>query len=85
MDENGTLYASKFQKMGESHHSSLLGERPVAGAGEIGVKNGELVFLSDKSGHYMPGRDFTNQVLTLLRDAGVSIDSVELSCIVKIA
>lgn len=42
MDGNGNLYASNGQRVGELHHSSFLGGQPVAGAGEIGVRDGCL-------------------------------------------
>lgn len=70
MDEHGNLYASNYQAVGEFHHSSFLGGRPVAGAGEIQVVDGRLQLLTDRSGHYMPGRSFTDQVAANLRGAG---------------
>ncbi|NBE80766.1 WXG100-like domain-containing protein [Micromonospora rubida] len=70
MDERGNLYASNYQAVGDFHHSSFLGGQPVAGAGEIEVVNGRLQLLTDRSGHYMPGRSFTDQVAANLRDAG---------------
>lgn len=71
MDERGNLYASTYQQVGEFHHSSFLGGKPVAGAGEIGVVDGRLEILTDHSGHYQPGRSFTDQVANNLRGAGV--------------
>lgn len=36
------------------HHSSLLAGGRVLGAGMIGVSNGRIVYINNKSGHYMP-------------------------------
>ncbi|MFC7428215.1 hypothetical protein [Nocardia tengchongensis] len=78
MDENGTLYASKFHSPGEFHHSSFLSGAPVAGAGEFEVVNGEIRFLTDSSGHYRPGQKFSNQVIDQLRSEGLRIDPTQI-------
>ncbi len=83
MDENGTFYASKQQKVGEFHHSSLLAGKPVAAAGEIGVITGELMLLSDRSGHYRPSQEFTRQALGALAGAGVDLSNVNMLLTVK--
>ena len=41
MDGSGNLYATLDQRVGHTHHSSLLGGAPVAGAGEIEVRDGD--------------------------------------------
>jgi hypothetical protein len=61
MDENGHIYASKTHKVGEFHHSSLGGGKPVAGAGEITVKNGVPTEISNGSGHYRPSQKLNSQ------------------------
>jgi hypothetical protein len=63
MDENGDFYASKFQQVGRFHHSSLAAGEPVAAAGETKVEQGVLILISNKSGHYRPGRTFMEQAL----------------------
>jgi hypothetical protein len=73
MAENGDLYASNYQEIGAFHHSSLLAGDPVAGAGELQVSNGEIQIISDKSGHYMPTRDYTMQTVNYLRSLGLNI------------
>ena len=73
MDENGDLYASKFQERGAFHHSSILAGDPVAGAGELKVTDGKLEIISDNSGHYSPPRPYTMQVVNYLRSLGVHI------------
>ncbi|WP_163512263.1 hypothetical protein [Fodinicola acaciae] len=78
MDKDGNLYASNFHSPGQFHHSSFLGGKPVASAGELSVRNGKLVELTDRSGHYKPAPEFTNQALSRLKAAGIVPDSVSI-------
>jgi hypothetical protein len=76
MDENGNLYAGNqvFQKF---HHSSFLAGKPVAGAGEIEVFNGEIQFINRQSGHYHPTPVMLRQTVNELRAKGLEVkDSV---------
>jgi hypothetical protein len=79
MDENGNLYASKFQASGEFHHSSLVAGGPVAGAGELHVEDGRLIGVTDHSGHYTPTRRMTWRVASTLAEQGVSMDGVDFA------
>lgn len=74
MDENGKLYASTYHAPGEFHHSSFLGGKPVSGAGELEVVNGELRMITDQSGHYKPSQDYTRQVVENLQGKGIRVD-----------
>ncbi|MEV4754645.1 WXG100 family type VII secretion target [Micromonospora sp. NPDC049559] len=74
MDDQGNIYASTNQEVGVTHHSSFLGGQPVAGAGELQVTQGRLDMVTDHSGHYRPGRTYTNQVVDTLRNGGVRND-----------
>ncbi|ACU53505.1 hypothetical protein Afer_0544 [Acidimicrobium ferrooxidans DSM 10331] len=76
MDQQGKFYAGN-QKVGLFHHSSLIGGGQVAGAGELQVKNGELKFLSNESGHYRPGIEQCLQVLEELRSQRIDLSKVE--------
>ena len=73
MDEHGNLYASNYQEVGRFHHSSFLGGRPVAGAGELQVSNGNIIAVSGKSGHYRPEPGHVQQVVDHLRRQGALI------------
>jgi len=53
MSASGGIYVSSHS-VGRWHHSSLLGGGRVAGAGELRAKDGALLYLSNKSGHYVP-------------------------------
>jgi uncharacterized protein YukE len=81
MDEHGNLYASTFQKFREFHHSSLLAGGDVAAAGEILVRDGKIEILTDRSGHYAPGRSQTQQVLDQLESQGIIIDPINIHLI----
>lgn len=74
MDGKGNLYASNEQDKGRLHHSSFLGGDPVASAGEIGVVDGKVTFLSDRSGHYSPPAGCITQAIRYLHDEGVNLD-----------
>jgi hypothetical protein len=71
MDGHGNLYATLNQRVGHTHHSSLLAGAHVAGAGEIDVHDGTLVAMTDRSGHYRPTPGMNDRVLRNLRDQGL--------------
>ncbi|MFE9580011.1 hypothetical protein ACFYO1_26745 [Nocardia sp. NPDC006044] len=73
MDEFGNLYAGD-QELGSLHHSSFLGGRTVTAAGEIEVRDGRLVVMSDRSGHYLPRGELNDYAVDLLRRQGLSLD-----------
>ncbi|MGN6332610.1 MAG: hypothetical protein ACTHOD_13290 [Motilibacteraceae bacterium] len=60
--------------IGQYHHSSLLDGGDVAMAGEMKVDKGKIVWLSDKSGHYVPSLDHLLQFLHRLKKDGVELD-----------
>ncbi len=72
MSATGNLHVHSHS-VGHFHHSSLLAGAPVAGAGEIEVQRGLITWLSNKSGHYRPGRDHLLQVLGMLQSKGVDL------------
>jgi uncharacterized Zn-binding protein involved in type VI secretion len=74
MDENGNFYASIDHKRGEFHHSSILGGRPVAGAGEIEVNRGVLQYINRGSGHYEPTPEMLQQTVNELRARGLEFE-----------
>ncbi len=76
MDEHGNLYASVEQDVGRLHHSSFLGGKPVAGAGELEVRDGLPVLITRKSGHYLPTEEQLSQVRDMLSEQGIDVSRV---------
>jgi len=76
MDKDGNIFASNYQEVGRMHHSSFLAGQPVAGAGELGVENGTLRLITNRSGHYHPTDVHQEQVLRWLQQQGVDISAV---------
>ena len=76
MDASGQFLVSKRHAVGRFHHSSLGQGGPVAGAGEMEVRAGTLVALTDHSSHYCPPRWITEQVLRELQSRGVDLARV---------
>lgn len=63
MDQHGEIFASNDSGVGRFHHSSFLGGQPVAAAGELGVKEGKVQLISNKSGHYQPTKTATYEFI----------------------
>ena len=76
MDGNGNIFASKVHAAGEFHHSSFLSGNPVSAAGEIKVTNGNLEFISGRSGHYQPPPVHLDQAIDVLQNKGVDITKI---------
>jgi hypothetical protein len=70
MDERGNIYASKYQAVGDFHHSTLASGRPVAGAGEMTVIDGRVQSLTSASGHYQPTPTHMRQVVDEIGRSG---------------
>jgi len=70
MSATGNIHVSSHS-VGYRHHSSLLAGRDVAGAGELKANNGCLVWLSNKSGHYVPSVGHLLQSLHQMQKGGV--------------
>ncbi|WP_301144660.1 hypothetical protein [Mycolicibacterium fortuitum] len=76
MDPHGNFYVSLRRVVSRIHHSTLSGGGPVAAAGELRVREGRLLTLTDHSGHYPPTR-FGNQiVMSELQQRGVNTADV---------
>lgn len=81
MDRHGNIYASLEQERGRLHHSTLASGNPVTGAGELSVVNGRLVEVTGNSGHYMPGRTNTQNVIDELARQGIDSHSITVEWI----
>jgi hypothetical protein len=70
MDTDGNFYAFKHRVAGEFQHSSFLAGGEVAAAGLIKVDDGEVLWISPKSGHYLPTRRHLDQAIDCLKLQG---------------
>lgn len=73
MDVAGRIFASNEKRVGLFHHSSFLAGRPVAAAGEFFVRDGILIQVSAKSGHYQPSRAHLRQFVRELERRGLEV------------
>lgn len=82
MDES-KMYVH-FHKISQFHHSSFLAGGPAVSAGEIITdKDGHIVAITNKSGHYKPGKAQILTALQYLKDQGVNLSGVILSVLGK--
>jgi hypothetical protein len=74
MSPEGRIYFAPHDVAvkGAFHHSSFLAGAPLAAAGELSVKNGEVRGISMSSGHYLPRREHVEQFKRELNRRGVS-------------
>jgi hypothetical protein len=72
MDHSGDIYASTRQVPGKFHHSSFLAGAAVAAAGEMEVRNGDVTYISRRSGHYFPTEAQLDQMAENLRSQGAT-------------
>ncbi len=63
---------------GEQVHSSMNAGQPVVCAGELQIKHGKLVALTDHSGHYQPSLYSLYQVLKHFHSRGIDIQNVNV-------
>ncbi len=74
MDANGNFYALPLDGDDEDlRHSSLSMGAPIAFAGEIEVRNGKLILINNKSGHYKIPPALFKQAIIRLRKLGVRV------------
>ena len=77
IDAQGQLWITFDQKYGRVHHSTLLAGAPVIAAGEMLIDTGELISISNESGHYRPppsSLDVADRILALM---GVDVSLLE--------
>lgn len=77
MDENGRIFANLYQQYGKFHHSSMVAGEPVASAGELAVKSGEILEISRKSGHYQPDELLNKQIIKELQRRGMDTSKIK--------
>ena len=66
---------------GVFHHSSFLADAAVKAAGEIKTDaNGNVTYISAKSGHYRPTDEENRLMLQMFQNHGVDLSKVKFSC-----
>ncbi len=60
------------------HHSTAVAGGPVAGAGQLKVKDGQIIEIDDSSGHYKPQAEHLLQTVEWLRKQGMPVDQINL-------
>jgi hypothetical protein len=60
------------------HHSTLNAAQDVLAAGDMLISNGEILKISNISGHYRPKPESLNIVMMRLKDLGVPTDKIEI-------
>lgn len=82
MDLEGNIYIREGTK--DFYHSSFLKGKDVAAAGEIKIKNGKIVAINNRSGHYWAGNVrysdslSTVQFLNRLKQLGIDISQIDV-------
>lgn len=76
MDPHGNFYVSLRRVISRVHHSTLSGGGPVTVAGELRVRDGRLLAMTDHSGHYPPTKSDNQIVLGELQRRGVRTTDV---------
>ncbi|MFT7521946.1 MAG: hypothetical protein ACI9MC_004098, partial [Kiritimatiellia bacterium] len=77
MDESGTFYATEGE-LHDMHHSTFFAGKGIASAGEIGLSGGVPTYLSNSSGHYMPGPLHVWQAVHALASASADVSKLEV-------
>ena len=77
MSEKGKLYVGNHVK-GLLHHSSFLAGANVMCGGEMWARNGKIVFLTAKSGHYNPGIEHLVWALRVLETCVDNFDGIKV-------
>jgi filamentous hemagglutinin len=72
VNQDGELVADRFQ-VGQVHHSSLSGGKPVLMAGEFEVSGGKITFIANKSGHFRPDTEAFKRFLVALGAKGADL------------
>ena len=78
VDQQLRIFILPFEERGKFHHSSLSAGENILFAGTLGLHQGVLREISDKSGHYRPDTQQTLKVLKLLQNQGLDLSQTKL-------
>ncbi|MEZ2345840.1 hypothetical protein [Terriglobus sp. RCC_193] len=76
MDQQGHIYVHGANAPMDLLHSSFLAGKAVLSAGTIRIVEGQIVWVSTKSGHYKPSVEQMLNLLERLRVYSVNLDKV---------
>ena len=82
-DTVGRLYVS-IKSSGSFQHASFLAGSRISSAGSIGIKNGQLTYLSPLSGHYRPTTASFKSFIDNLKDQGADLSKLRVSGAYKV-
>ena len=77
IDPQGRIWLTFDHKYGRIHHSSLVAGGPVLAAGEMLIDTGQLISISNESGHYHPPPASIDVALTILRLMGIDTSQTQ--------
>ncbi len=70
VSQDGSIYVAREKEFQELfHHSSFLSGKPVLCAGTINIKDGEIIGITNDSGHYRPKSRHLVNFLKLLQNS----------------
>lgn len=78
IDQQLRIFILPYEQRGRFHHSSLSAGENILFAGTLGIHQGIVRELSDKSGHYRPDPQQTLKVLKLLQSRGLDLNQTQL-------
>ncbi|MBA2651669.1 MAG: hypothetical protein H0U73_05325 [Tatlockia sp.] len=78
LDETLYSYATStlIKKEGFYHHSGILSGKPVIFAGELICKNGIIMKITTRSGHYQPSEKNLRNFLSVLEKNGINLQNL---------
>ncbi len=77
MDKRGRIYSGTLGAL--FFHSSLVGFADAISAGMMRVNNGQVVSISNDSGHYIPNIEAMVRVLRQLQRYGVNVNAIQVN------
>lgn len=79
IDLQGRLILAPRKQFGKLHHSSLSAGEPVMMAGEIVIRNGEIISIVNRSGHFKPKSEHIEFTKKYLEINGVDTSKIKFS------
>tara|TARA_Y100000817_G_scaffold308482_1_gene296289 strand:- start:1185 stop:1619 length:435 start_codon:yes stop_codon:yes gene_type:complete len=80
MNKYGDIFALMYKQKYKNlyKHPSLSNKQEVASAGDFNIKEGEIIYINNKSGHYRPDKIHLTQFLHEL-SLNIDISKIEVN------